>query len=165
MTTPELRVVGAIYRVLSEHDSVELQQAAERKDLPPNIRSALRSLAREAKRSEAQYGQKRLSSAAKRRTSKPAKKKASHKAQYRARVIGFFSDQARFPSKREMLEFLDSSGVRVPAGPKASRSSIASKIATRAESDPAFRKKLHSAIYKTSNGQTRGWLDLISGPE
>lgn len=164
MTTHELRIISSIYKLLGEHDSRELQRAADRADLSQHVRAALRNLAREARRSEASQkksGTGLLSTKLAGRAK--GSKRSTHRSQYRTRMIDFLCDKKQFASKQEMLKFLRMAGLSVPSSPKMSREAIARKVVAQAEKSPTERKKLNSAVFHSGGSETKGWLELISG--
>ena len=166
MTMPGFRIIGVIYSLLGDHESSELQEAADRADLSPNIRAALKSLAREASQAEGlrKRQQKGSSSTAGTGRRSSTNKKSGREAHYRARMIDFLCDTHRFESKAKMILFLRTAGLVVSTSAKDSRASVAQRVFAQAEKNPAAKKKLRDAVYHSGNGETKGWLDLISRP-
>ena len=163
---PEFRIIGVIYSLLGDHESSELQEAADRADLSPNIRAALKSLAREASQAEGprKRQQKGRSSTAGTDRRSSINKKSGQETHYRARMIDFLCDKRRFESKAKMVHFLRTAGLAVSTSAKDSRAYVAQRVVAQAEKNPAERKKLRNAVYHSGNGETKGWLDLISRP-
>ena len=172
MTTPELLALAAIYQILSEFDSSSLREAAQHKGLSPQISSALNSLAREAGRSESSahtpsparsprgYSARRDS--VRKEVKSTPRGRQSHSARYKQNMLKCLGDTSRFPTKKSLLEFLESAEVHLKPDSKASRTLIANRAVRVAEKDPKARERLNAAVTKLGNGGTKEWLDLIS---
>lgn len=163
MTTPEFRIISQIFGLLAEFSADELAEAAKRNDLSPQVRAALRSLAREARLSEKGQGGKKSKSSKSAAVVSASPQARKPGGQYQKRMIEFLNDKRRFPTKSDMVRFLKMAGLEVPIRAKDSRALIARRVVSAAEKSSDFRKVLNGAVYRSGNGETRGWLDLISG--
>lgn len=169
----EHEILSELHRILSIAEPHELRGASTLPSLSPDLRDALKALARERSNttsehieSEEQYQGETpqpVDSGRHRGTGRQRQSLNSKLAvPEHKHIYDVLMKSPKFNSKAEMLVIAKSFGLQVAIRTKDSRKDAARKLATAilSASDAMMRKAL-AAIFEGQDFQTQGWIDVI----
>lgn len=149
-------VLSEMYRLLSDYSATDFISASEYKGTPPNLRDALRALARECDHRPQRESQERTSR-------RPAgRKRAMDRQETNGRaILGAILHSERFKTARSITDFAEELGLSVAARPKDGRDRLARRLAQAISAQPEPTRSEIVAGLSRGADQTQGWIDVI----
>lgn len=155
-----------VYGLLSTHTSEEFARASEYPGLTPNLREALRALAREAATASVFKGSRESSSNT---LSTPVRKAERPKdtqsgLAQKPSLVSMLQQQPRFASTQSILHFVKELGLNIEPRHKESRERLANRVADAILQQSVQRQtQIVRRLMGEAENQTQGWIDVIKG--
>jgi hypothetical protein len=155
MTPPRTHaILSELYRLLSGYQASEFLSAGEYRGTPPNLRDALRALARE--RGFPAQGRHNG-----RRSRGGGTAAVGKKVNEDGTILRAILRSARLKTAASVADFAKEARLTIAARPKDSRDRLARRLSQAISAQPEPRRSEIVALLGRSDDQTQGWIDVI----
>jgi hypothetical protein len=155
-------ILSEIYRLLGDYLAADLIQASEYRGITPDLKQALRALAREAGPPSRRQPKRSTSRRSPPADSAGASAQPADQPARASDVADVIRLSKRLDSNPAILQFAKDVGLKIMPRPKESRRRLAKRVAEAISLVPqAQRAQILEQLSGDVDRQTQGWLDAI----